>query len=395
LLLHLMLAWMRSSVSAPGSTSWNVDFSVWKDLLSPGIGDRRAGPPANAGPDPAAFVHAPLVPNLPRILEQDRAMIAGIAAYRRHPASRTLVDPPTVWQEGAAKLFDYAPAAVGPPVVFVPSLINRGYILDLTERRSMLRFLARHGIRPLLLDWGWPGPVERRYTLTDYVAGTLERALDSIGQPATLVGYCMGGLLAVAAAQRRPDKVRALAVLAAPWDFQASEPEQSRALAGLLPLLQPVMTATGVVPIDALQSIFALVDPSAVAEKFRRFGKLDQKSARAHLFVAIEDWANDGVPLAAPVARECFQDWYGANAPLNGAWRIAGMPITPASLHMPCFVAIPGQDRIVPPATAWPLARLLPAAHVIEPATGHVAMVAGSEAETVLWRPLLDWLRTT
>ena len=28
-----------------------------------------------------------------------------------------------------------------------------------------------------LLDWGWPGEAERRFTLTDYVAGRLERAL--------------------------------------------------------------------------------------------------------------------------------------------------------------------------------------------------------------------------
>ena len=87
----------------------------------------------------------------------------------------------------------------------------------------MLRFLAGAGLRPLLLDWGWPGEVERGFTLTDYMAGRLERALVAVGAPVVLAGYCMGGLLAMAAAQRRPEQVRALALLATPWDFHAAD----------------------------------------------------------------------------------------------------------------------------------------------------------------------------
>jgi poly(3-hydroxyalkanoate) synthetase len=388
LLLHLMLAVMRSSGCAAAWPSWNAGSVLWNGLPPPTPNAPAAGPDSRPPTEPGAW------PSLLELPPQEQAMIAGIAAYRRHPASRGVREPPPIWQEREARLLDYAPPAAGPPVVFVPSLINRGYILDLAERRSMMRFLARNGVRPMLLEWGWPGPAERRYTLTDYVAGTLERALDALGQPAILVGYCMGGLLAVAAAQRRPEKVRALALLATPWDFRAHDPAQSSALARLLPLLQPVLDATGTIPIDALQAIFALLDPGAVADKFRRFGRLDQDGARARLFVAIEDWANDGVPLAAPVARECFADWYGANTPLRGEWRIAGMPVLPGRLRLPCFVAIPGKDRIVPPASAWPLARLLPAPTVIEPASGHIAMVAGAQAEAALWRPLLHWLHS-
>ena len=50
-------------------------------------------------------------------------------------------------------------------------------MLDLLPGGSMLRFLAGEGLRPLLLDWGWPGAVERGFTLTDSIAGRLERHL--------------------------------------------------------------------------------------------------------------------------------------------------------------------------------------------------------------------------
>ncbi|MBR0678815.1 alpha/beta fold hydrolase, partial [Roseomonas alkaliterrae] len=147
-------------------------------------------------------------------MRADRALIAGIAAYRRHPWTRRLPDPPAIWAEGGSRLLDYG--GQGPAVMFVPSLVNRAYVLDLTPERSLMRWLPGQGFRSLLLDWGWPGEAERDFTLTDYVAGRLERALAAAPGPVVLAGYCMGGLLALAAALRRPDRVRALALLATP-----------------------------------------------------------------------------------------------------------------------------------------------------------------------------------
>ena len=191
-------------------------------------------------------------------------------------------------------------------MLFVPSLINRAYVLDLAPGRSMLRWLAAHGIHPLLLDWGWPGEAERRFTMTDYVAGRMERAMAAAGPDTVLAGYCMGGTLAVAAAQRRPDLVRALALLAAPWDFHAPDPVRAIQAAEMLPLLEPALAFNQTLPVDMLQVLFALLDPWGVADKYRSFARLDPASERATLFVALEDWLNDGIPLAAPVARECL-----------------------------------------------------------------------------------------
>ncbi len=323
----------------------------------------------------------------------DPALVRGIAAYRRHPYQRSLPDPPAIWSEGAARLLDYGRAG-DMPVVFVPSLVNRAYILDLLPGQSMLRWLAEHAVRPLLLDWGAPGLVERTFTLTDYVAGPLERALAAVGAPVMLAGYCMGGMLAAAAAQRRPDRVRALALLATPWDFHAEDVGEARRLGALLPAMEPLLQATGTLPVDALQALFAGLDGSGIREKFVAFGAMDQASDKAMRFVALEDWLNDGVPLAAPVAREAMGGWYGANTPARGEWRVAAEPVRPERLALPCFVAVPGQDRIVPPASALALAAMIPGAVVHRPASGHIGMAAGPRAAATLWTPLLDWLRS-
>ena len=401
LLLHLSLALLRSMTSIGASPSWS---SVWP-VMSAAV--QAAAARAATAPDDAAPAAAPpesLADLVARLAAHDALLIRGIAAYRRFPARRALDEPPVLWTEGETRLLDYGPTASpaaaapadAPAILFVPSLVNRAYVLDLAEGRSMLRWLAGQGMRPLLLDWGWPGAAERAFTLTDYVAGRLERGLAVASAmargPVVLAGYCMGGTLAVAAAERRPDLVRALALLATPWDFQAGDPDRAAQAARLLPMIEPSMGFSGTLSIDLLQTLFTLLDPDGVAEKYRAFARLDPASARARLFVALEDWLADGVPLAAPVGREVLSGWYGANTPMLGAWRIAGLPVRPAALQLPAFVAAPARDRIVPPEAALPLGTAIPGAHVHQPGAGHVGMVAGTGAERALWRPLRDWV---
>ncbi len=397
LLLHLTLAMLRSNVSRATSPLWSAD---WRNSSVPAIlqsiqqSIHDLSGDGNRDGDFQASV-------LAETLRQDATLIEGIAAYRRHAFRRTLVDPPVIWSEGDSRLFDYGHTAEkvsdqAPTIFVVPSLINRAYVLDLAEGNSMLRWLACQGVRPLLLDWGWPGDTERRFTLTDYVAGRMERAMtaavQATGQRPVLAGYCMGGTLVVAAAQRRPDLIGGVALLAAPWDFHAPDPERSIQAAQTLPLLEPALAFNHAIPVDVLQSLFAMLDPWGVADKYRGFARLPQHGKRAHLFVALEDWLNDGVPLAAEVARACLGEWYGENAPARGNWRIAGMPVDPTAIRKPAFIAVPGRDRIVPPESAAPLARLIPGAVLHQPAAGHVGMVAGARAEASLWRPFLAWL---
>jgi polyhydroxyalkanoate synthase len=333
---------------------------------------------------------SPLPDALAQTLAADRALIAGIAAYRADSYTRQVLDPPCLWEEGESRLLDYG--GEGPSVLFVPSLINRAYILDLMEEASMLRWLSAHGVHPYLLDWGWPGEAERRFSLTDYIAGRLERAIAALPGKVVLAGYCMGGLLALAAALRLPEKISALALLATPWDFHADDPAAAKRIGDMVPALEFMMGFSSTLPIDALNALFAMIDPYGVGAKYRDFAGQDKASARARRFVAMEDWLADGVPLAAPVAREALDGWYGANSPARLQWRVAGLPVDPARLTVPAFCAIPARDRLVPAASAQKLAASLRQASIIEPRAGHIGMVAGTHAKSALWQPFTDWL---
>ena len=399
--LHLMaaaLTWTSSRAALPLLRSGSLP---WRPELSEAGATLRANLESH---DPEAFQGA-----VERQLNRRMAALAdGILSYRRHPYRRDLPEPAVAWRQGTTRLLDYgAPAALAPPpVLVVPSLINRGYILDLAADRSLLRWLAGRGLRPLLVDWDRPGPEERGFTLTDYIAGRLEGALDAVlaetGARPTVIGYCMGGLLALALALRRQDDLAGLALLATPWDFHggagAEAGTQGALAAAALPSLTPLMEAYGELPVDVIQALFASLDPQLVLRKFLAFARLDPDGPKAAAFVALEDWLNDGVALSAPVARECLGGWYGENTPARGAWHVAGQAVDPGRLDLPSLCIIPAQDRIVPPASAQALAGALAGAlpgaltETLVPRLGHIGMMVSAGAESQVWRPLAEWL---
>lgn len=375
LMLHLGLAWLKPGGSCAALLNWNNN---WLNMLS-----------GSAPPDPQALISL-----FEAAWQQDRQLIAGIAAYRRADYVRRVSEKPVIWSEGETRVLDYG--GHGPAVLFVPSLVNRAYILDLMEDGSMLRWLATQNMRPYLLDWGWPGEAERHFSLTDYIAGRLERALAALAGPVILAGYCMGGLLALAAALRAQmggRKVVGLALLATPWDFHAGDAEAAQRLAASLPFMEPALQFSNSLPIDMLNTLFTLIDPSGVAEKYRDFAGQDPASPRARRFVAMEDWLADGVPLGAAVAREALGGWYGANSTARLHWRVAGLAVDPGALEMPCFCAIPARDRVVPAKSAHALARALRNVMVLEPSAGHIGMVAGTHAQSALWAPFSAWVQ--
>ena len=327
--------------------------------------------------------------------EQLASFYRGIKAYRDHPYRREFRQRPAVWERGGCRLLDYG-RDDGWPLLVVPSLINKAYILDLMPGVSLLDFLRDKGIRPLLLDWGDGTGPDGRLGLSGLIRKRMEPALDWIhhatDRPPLVMGYCMGGTLATALACLCQDRMAGLALLATPWDFRHADHRSSQ----LTPCYEALGCGTGNLghlPIDALQALFAQLDPLSVPKKFARFARMTPASNAAVRFVAIEDWLNDGVSLSAEIASECLSDWYGNNVPARSIWRIDDITIRPERLDLPICLAIPDRDRIVPPASALALGRRLREHDLIRPNAGHVSMIAGKHAEATLWTPLLGWLK--
>ena len=328
----------------------------------------------------------------------------GVQRYRGHASARDFAEPAVTLSDGHSQLLDFSPFADGAEqsetaLFMVPSLVNRWQVLDITPERSFMRAMARAGVRSYLVDWGTPSGDERNFSATDYVL-RLERMLDAVRRAGArrihIGGYCMGGLLALALAIRRQADIDGLVLLATPWDFHADRTGQALMMANL-PFLSRLVEHAGELPVDALQTLFYSLDPWQVIRKFSRFAALDPASSAAREFVLLEDWLNEGAPLPGPLAQECLLGWYGANSPAKGEWQVAGKVVDPRLLQRPVLTVVPGQDRIVPPASARALAPPSPIAppHAqrLELALGHIGMVVSGRAPQMLWQPVIDWLR--
>jgi polyhydroxyalkanoate synthase len=308
-----------------------------------------------------------------------KTALAGLRRYQEAERESVPAPMPALAERQGATLRDYG--GEGPTVLFIPSLINPPNVLDMGER-SLLRWLAAQGRRVLLLDWGWPDADRHDLSVAGHVEEIALPLMRELGGPVDLVGYCLGGTMALAAAQLGP--VRSVATLAAPWHFNGFPKDSREQLGALWAGAAPTVEALGVLPMEVLQSAFWSLDPARTVAKFEDFATLEGEAART--FVRLEDWANDGPPVAGAAAREMFESLFRDDLPGTGRWRVGGEIIDPASLAVPLLNIVSTTDRIVPCATAPR------AGERLELALGHVGMVVGSKAEAALWRPLAGWL---
>lgn len=289
---------------------------------------------------------------------------------------------PIVASAGRATLRDYGGA--GRPAIFVPSLINPPDVLDLTNANSMLRWLAQHGVRPLLVDWGSATAAERALSVAGHVEMMLLPLIESVGRDAALVGYCLGGTMALAAAMLRP--VDRLALIAAPWRFAGYSRESKTELGALWAAAEPVAQQLGMFPMELLQTAFWTLDTGRVVAKYADFGRLDPDSDAARAFVALEDWSNGGPPLTLAAGRELVESFMRDDQPGSGRWRVAESIIDPLAITCPVLEVTSRSDRIVPSETAAGIGQQLSLKQ------GHVGMIVGGRARMVLWKPLAAWL---
>jgi len=304
--------------------------------------------------------------------------LGGLRAYERAPRRDRPAPKPEVARERGAALRDHG--GEGPPAVLVPSLINPPRILDLDEQVSLTAAIAGMGRRALLLDWG---KAEDRSGLTvgGHAEQLLQPLLRSIGEPVALVGYCLGGTMAIGAANLLP--VERVATLAAPWNFERYPDASHRALQDMWRHSKDAAKALGALPMEVLQAAFWSLDPERTVRKFAEFGALDPGSAEARRFIELEEWANEGEPLPYPAACELIDELFGQNASGAGQWRVGGAAVTD-EIDAPTLHLTAERDLIAPPAT-------VAAGEVAAIASGHVGMIVGS-ARAELHRRLKTFL---
>ena len=326
--------------------------------------------------------------------------LAGLHHVRNQPYTRLSVNYPIVWQCKQSRCYYVKGTAPhnAPPLLFIPSLINRYYILDLNQTLSLVQNLARtHHV--YILDWTEPRNEQSHEASQEYVTHYLCPLVTYLNQrrqqPVALAGYCIGGLLALATSILCTDAVNKLILLATPWDFHASQRQRYYYAMLTNCNMQRYCSSQPLLPGAVMSWLFYLSNPGKCAKKYQEFLQLDPSSEAYQHFIEVEHWVHDTTPLTRAFAKECLCDWAGQNQLAHGQWHIGKQPINPTLLNIPVFIAAPQDDDIVPYESAMALAPLIKDSTVITPKTGHIGMVIGSKRRENLWDPLTAWLLST
>ncbi len=307
-----------------------------------------------------------------------------------------------LWRDGTASLYRFrrsasAPPAGALPVLVVPSMINKWYVVDLRPGASLVEALVAGGLDVYCLDWG-VAQDEDRYLAWDDVLARLGRAVRFTERAAGskrvgLLGYCMGATLAGIYSALDPSHVAAFVNLAGPFDFSHG---------GLLrTMVDPqwfdatAIAEAGNVTPDQMQSGFVALRPSAQVAKWVSLIDRAHDAASREAFDALEAWAGDNIPFPASAYATYIEELYQKNSLVKGEHHVRGRRVDLGNITCPVLTIAAERDIICP----LPAARALnetcgsPDKELIVVPGGHVGAVVGSRAPKVLYPAMRDWLR--
>jgi polyhydroxyalkanoate synthase len=315
------------------------------------------------------------------------------------PVAQTPSD--VVATENKLRLLHYHPVAEQShpvPLLIVPSLINRYYLLDLVSGRSLVEYLVGRGIDVYMLDWGVPGPEDRSTTFDHYITGYLRRAVQRVrslsGQARiNLLGYSIGGTFTAIFSALYGHYVHGLVQLAAPINFHDSGiiSQWTRKERFNVDLLVDTL---GNMPAELLQASFRMLTPTLqIMQQIALANQIGDSQAVQDL-LALQTWISDGVSFPGEAYRTYVKDCYQENYLVQGKLIVGGKRVDLGQIACPLLTITAAKDWICPPESVAVLNDLVASAdkNVLELPGGHVGIVVGRRAAEDLWPRLADWL---
>lgn len=173
-----------------------------------------------------------------------------------------------IFQNELMQLIQYAPATAEVhkrPLLYVPPLVNKYYLLDLQPRSSLVRWLVEQGHTLFVVSWVNPGAELADKGVDDYLELGPAAALDAIeratGEKSVdLFGFCMGGTLAaMAAARAEPGRIASLTTIGSMFDFSNMGQWATFREPAQLEAMEKHLEAKGVMAAHELQALFSVV----------------------------------------------------------------------------------------------------------------------------------------
>ncbi len=337
--------------------------------------------------------------------EVERAIlrnVKGIEYLSSGDPAMGLTPKDVIYSRGTLKLYHYralAEEVYRVPVLLVMSLLSRPYILDLTPGQSFIEFLLKRGYDVYMIDWGVPRPEDRRLRLEDYVLDFIpdcaRRVLEDSGEPdCSVIGYCMGGMLAVIYAALHPrGPLKNLACFTTPVNFEGmtlfrqwTDPRYFD--------VDRVVDTLGNVPPELLFASFDMLKPAARLAGQARLWDNMWNDDFVKSYRMFDRWAADQIPFPGECFRQTTKELMWENRLYKGELVLGGRRVDLRNVGVPFLHVMAEHDHIVPYESAKDLVAMVgsPDKRDLVLKGGHVSLVAGPNASRRLWPQLDGWL---
>ena len=306
-----------------------------------------------------------------------------------------------VYQEDKMVLYHFEPRTkkkVKTPLLIVYALVNRPYMCDLQDGRSMVQGLLDAGVDVYLIDWGYPDSADRYLSLNDYINGYIDRCVDVLCKEHKLkkiniLGICQGGSFSLCYAALHPDKVQNLVTTVTPVDFHTKNDLLSRMVRNIDADL--LIDTLGNVPGELLNWTYLSLKPfRLMGQKYMDLVNLLDDTEQARNFMRMEKWIFDSPDQVGETFKEFVKQFYQENGLVKGTVMVGNNQVDLQNITMPVLNIYAAADHLVPPDSSKALGGCVGTKDYTEMEFpgGHIGIYVSGKAQKMIPPTVGKWL---
>ncbi|MCI4664183.1 MAG: class I poly(R)-hydroxyalkanoic acid synthase [Neomegalonema sp.] len=298
-----------------------------------------------------------------------------------------------IYRNEVMELIQYAPTTENVrarPLLIAPPWINKFYILDLNEKKSLVRWLVAQGHSVFVISWVNPDASLANKEFVDYIAeGLFEAAavvLEETGaDDLDLAAYCIGGTMtgsALSYLAQEPEhplngRIASATFFTAQFEFSNAGELQIFVDDEQLDALEDAMS-DGVLNADKMASSFNMLRASDLIWGFVVNNYLLGKEPFPFDMLY---WNSDSTNMPAQVHRYYLRQFYRDNALATGALQMGGRTLDLGRVDIPTYHVATKEDHIAPADSVYRGVRLLGGdRRFVLAGSGHIAGVVNPPA---------------
>jgi polyhydroxyalkanoate synthase len=262
-----------------------------------------------------------------------------------------------VYSNHLMELIQYSPqtkTVYKEPILMISAWIMKYYILDLSPHNSLVNWLVQQGHTVFIISWRNPTEEDRNLGMDDYYRLGAMAAIDAITKripktPIHLMGYCLGGTLAMivaaAMANKRDKRLKSLSLLAAQGDFTEAGELMLFINESEVSFLENVMWEKGYLDTKQMAGAFQMLRTNDLI-----WSKMldDYMVGKERGMIDLLAWNADATRMPYKMHAEYLEKLFLKNEFAAGHFRIEDELVAPQDIQLPIFAVSTEKDHVAP-----------------------------------------------